>query len=253
MNRREDDRKARKLLLTAIVVIAEIGSACSPAPASGQAEPEPLKGVLHLRVDDAADSRRRDLRLDQAGVLPLKAGDRFRIEARLNRPAYLYLFWIGSDGKVGPIYPWTEGKWEQRPAQEKKVKSVILPAKTDQAWKIPAGSPGIETLVLLAREQSVLAERDAEKLAKLVSNSPVSTSSLGPMKNAFAIDSLIKEAVRLENGREITLDLHDRSAPSTKTRKSDDPVLRIRRLLNDQVQPLGNYCHALIFPSAGGK
>jgi len=41
-----------------------------------------------------------------------------------------------------------------------------------------AGSPGIEILVLLAREQSVLAQRDAEKLAKLVSNSPVSSFSL---------------------------------------------------------------------------
>jgi len=229
------------LVLAAVLAAAAIGSARAPAPASGQAAPEPLKGVLHLRVDDVADSRRRDLRLDQAGVLPLKAGDRIRIEARLDRPAYLYLFWIGSDGKVGPIYPWTEGKWEQRPAREQKAKTVILSATTDQAWTMPAGGAGIETLVLLAREHSVLAQRDAEKLAKLASSSPVSTSSL------------IKEAVRLENGREITLDLHDRSAPTNKTRKSDDPALRIRRLLNDQVQPLGDYCHALIFPSAGGK
>jgi len=241
MARHQDHRKRCKLLFAALLAAAAIARARSPARASGQAEPEPLKGVLHLRVDDVADSRRRNLRLDQAGALPLKAGDRIRIEARLDRPAYLYLFWIGSDGKVGPIYPWTENKWVQRPAQEQKAKSVILPAKTDQAWEVPAGSPGIEILVLLAREQSVLAQRDADKLAKLASNSPVSGSSL------------IKEAVRLENGREITLDLHDRSAPSTKTRKSDDPVLRIRRLLNDQVQPLGDYCHALIFPSAGGK
>jgi hypothetical protein len=241
MNRREDNWKGCKLLLAAVLAAAGIGSDRALAPASGQAEPEPLKGVLHLRVDDVADSRRRNLRLDEAGVLPLKAGDRIRIEARLNRPAYLYLFWIGSDGKVGPIYPWTEGKWERRPAQEQKVKRVILPATTDQAWTMPAGSAGIETLVLLAREHSVLAQRDAEKLAKLVSTSPVLTSSL------------IKEAVRLENGREITLDLHDRSAPSTKPRKSNDPALRIRRLLSDQVQPLGDYCHALIFPCAAGK
>lgn len=173
-------------------------------------------------------------------MLPLQAGDRFRIEARLSRPAFLYLFWIGSDGKVGAIYPWTEGKWEQRPAREQKVKPVVLPAKTDQAWEVPAGSPGIETLVLLAREQTVLSQKDAQKLSNLASKSKVSTSSL------------IKEAVRLENG-EITMDLHDRSAPSTKTRKSDDPVLRIRRLLSDQVQPRVDCCQALIFPTAGGN
>ena len=125
--------------------------------------------------------------------------------------------------------------------REEKVDRVLLPANTDQAWTMPAGSPGIETLVLLARERSVLAERDATKLAKLVSNSPVSSSSL------------VKEAVRLENG-EITLDLRDRAAPSTKNAdKSDDPALRIRRLLSDHVQPLGDYCYALIFPSAAGK
>ncbi len=241
MNRREDHRKACKLLLTTFLAVAAIGSDRTSTPASGQTEPEALKGALHLRIDDRADTRRRDLRLDQAGVLPLKTGDRFRIEARLNRPAYVYLFWIGSDGTVGPIYPWTEGKWEQRPEQEKKVKLVVLPAKTDLTWEIPPGSPGIETLVVLAREKTVLSQKDAEKLAKLASKSKVSTSSL------------IKEAVRLENGREITMDLHDRSAPSTKTRKSDDPVLRIRRLLTDQVQPRGDYCHALIFSSAGGK
>ena len=52
---------------------------------------------------------------------------------------------------------------------------------------------------------------------------------------------LIKEAVWLENGREVTIDIHDRALPSTKTRKSDDPVLRIRRLLSEKVQPLGDY------------
>jgi hypothetical protein len=63
---------------------------------------------------------------------------------------------------------------------------------------------------------------------------------------------LIKEAVWLENGRESTLDPHDRALPSTKTRKSDDPVLRIHRLLSDKVQPLGDYYQAIVFPSQGG-
>jgi len=120
-------------------------------------------------------------------------------------------------------------------------KSDPEPRRGSGSLPIPAGRPGIETLVLLAREHSVLSQKDAEKLAKLASKSTVSRSSL------------IKEAVRLENGREITMDLLDRSAPSAKTRKSDDPVLLIRRLLSDQVQPRGDYCQALIFPSAGGK
>jgi hypothetical protein len=94
---------------------------------------------------------------------------------------------------------------------------------------------------LLVREESPLSRRDEENLAKLMSDIRVSSSVL------------LKEAVWLENGREITLDKQDRASPSTKTRKSDDPVLRIRRLLSDKVQPLGDYWQALVFPNEGGK
>ena len=94
----------------------------SQEPASGQPKPEPLKAVLHLRIDDPVDETRRNLRLDQPKVLPLKAGDRFRIEAKLNRPAYIYVFWVGSDGKVSPIYPWKPGHWDRRP--DKRTNSI---------------------------------------------------------------------------------------------------------------------------------
>jgi hypothetical protein len=63
---------------------------------------------------------------------------------------------------------------------------------------------------------------------------------------------LIHEAVWLENGREIRLDVRDRAVPSSRTRKSDDPVLGLRRLLAAKVQTLGDYYMAIIFPSAGG-
>jgi hypothetical protein len=225
------------LLLTAVVGAALVGR----APACGQVKTEPLKGALHLRIGEPANPRRRNLRLGAAGALPLKAGDRFQIHARLNRPAYLYLFWIGSDGKVGPVYPWKNGRWDARPEREEKRDRLDLPADADKAWEIPTGSPGIETLLLLVREQSPLPRRDEETLAELLSDARVSSSAL------------IKDAVWLENGREITLDSRDRAMPGAKTRKSDDPVLRIRPLLSDKVQPLGDYWQAIVSPNEGGK
>jgi hypothetical protein len=202
---------------------------------------EPFSGILHLRVDDPADLNRRNFRLDQPGALPLKTGDTFRIEARLNRPAYLYLFWVASDGKVAPIYPWKPGHWEVRPAEERKRDRLDLPAQADKAWEIPAGTPGIETLLLLVREESPLPAKDEEALAKLLKGARVRT------------DVLIKEAVWLENGREITIDRQDRAAPSKKTRKSDDPVLGIRRALSEKLTPLGDYYQAIVFPNQGGQ
>ena len=228
-------------VLALLLASAAFASGLPPAPASEQDKPKPLKAVLHLRIGDPVDESRRNLRLDQPKVLPLRMGDRFRVEVKLNRPDYVYLFWVGSDAKVSPIYPWKRGHWDDRPEQEEKRDRLDLPTQADKAWEIPKGSPGIETLLLLVREESPLPRRDEEKIEKLFSDIHVSSSVL------------IKEAVWLENGREITLDKQDRSSPSAKTRKSDDPVLRIRRLLSDKVKPLGDYWQALVFPNEGGK
>jgi hypothetical protein len=198
-----------------------------------------LRGSIHLRIDDPADPRRRNLRLDEAAALPLKAHDRFRLEAKLNRPAYLYVFWIGSEGKVAPIYPWAPGHWDRRPAEEANIDRLDLPPKTDTAWEIPGGDPGLEAVVLLAREQSRL-PRDVD-LAKLLAGVPARRRSS------------LDRAVWIENGREVTLDSNNRAAPSAKTRQSDDPVLRFRRLLQDKVQPLGDYTQAVLFPNQGGR
>jgi hypothetical protein len=230
----------RAIWLVVLPAIAALG-ARGDEPQRSEADrgpTEPLQGSIHLRIDDPANPRRRNLRLDQDAALPLKAHDRFRIEVKLNRPAYLYVFWIGSDGKVGPIYPWTSRHWD-RPAQEDKTDRLDLPPKIDQAWEIPAGDPGLEAVVLLAREESPL-PRDVD-LTRLLAGLPA--------QRRLSIDT----AVWIENGREVTLDSHDRAAPSTKTRKSDDPVLRIRRLLLDKVQPLGDYSQAVLFPNQGGQ
>jgi hypothetical protein len=209
----------------------------------GRGATEPLRGSIHLRIDDRANPRRRNLRLDQEGALPLKAHDLFRIEAQLNRPAYLYVFWLGSDGKVSPIHPWAPGHWERRPAEEARTDRLDLPPKAKDAWEIPAGAPGLEAVVLLAREESPL-PRNVD-LARLLAGPP-----------ALGRPSLA-QAVWIENGREVTLDSDNRtvprSVPSTKTRNSDDPVLRFRRLLRDKVQPLGDYSLAVLFLNNGGQ
>jgi Domain of unknown function (DUF4384) len=230
-------RNFRSLLL-AIAGLGLIG-ADPPRSAPRPGDAEPLRGSIHLRIDDPTNPDRHNLRLDQPGASPLKAGDRFRIEVKIDRPAYLYLFWLGSDGKVAPIHPWAPGHWDRRPAEEVKRDRLDLPPKADQAWTIPAGEPGLETLVLLTREDSPL-PRDVD-LSSLATGRPV---PFGPNLAA---------AVWIENGREVTLDPQSRAAPSSKTRKSDDPVLRIRKHLQEKVQPLGNYSQAVLFPNRGGK
>jgi hypothetical protein len=106
----------------------------------------------------------------------------------------------------------------------------------DEAWEISAGDAGLEAVVLLAREESPL-PHDVDMAKRL-------TGQLAQRRP--------NTAMWIENGREVTLDSHDRATPSSKTRKSDDPVLRLRRLLQDEVQPLGDYSQAVVFPNQGG-
>ena len=159
---------------------------------------------------------------------------------RLNRPAYLYLFWVGSDGKVSPIYPWKPGHWESgRPRSRRSIVSTYRGSRQG------LGDPDRETGDRDAALAGPGRKPTCRGRTRRISPSSCPTPVFQPV--------LIKEAVWLENGREITLDTQDRAVPSTKTRKSDDPVLRIRRLLSDKVQPLGDYYQAIVFPNQGGK
>ena len=130
-------------------------------PAPEESRSVPLRGEITLWVNEPGNIRRRGLRLHQPGAVPVKPGDEVRVEARVNRPAYLYLFWIGSDGKVAPMYPWKEHDWTKRPDHENKVEGIELPEVIDETMPLPPSAPGLETLVLLAREDSPL-PRDAD-------------------------------------------------------------------------------------------
>jgi hypothetical protein len=58
----------------------------------------------------------------------------------------------------------------------------------------------------------------------------------------------------LENGQAFGLDDqgNSREMPGLATRKSDDPVLRIRRLLKERISTLGSYHRAVIVPNQRG-
>jgi hypothetical protein len=211
----------------------------------------PIKGRINLLVVKSQDGTRRRLRLQDLGAVPVRARDEVRIEARLDRPAYLYLFWISSDGKVAPLYPWKDHDWSQRPLAERKVTDAELPEIFDDVLEMPPSPPGMETLVLLAREETPLARGDDDKLAQILAGASISSALDGD------------KPIWIEDGEEVAFERSaatgggdnalSRGIPSSKTRKSDDPVLRIRALLNEKVKPLGSYSQAVLFPNQGGS
>jgi hypothetical protein len=134
----------------------------------------------------------------------------------------------------------TEGPVVDRDlVDEARTDRLDLPPRIDGAWEIPAGDAGLEADLLLAREESPL-PLDVDLAGLLMGR---------PNQRGVKID----RAVWIENGREVTLDRDDRAVPSKTARKSDDPVLRFRRLLQDKVQPLGDYSQAVLFPNHGGQ
>jgi hypothetical protein len=67
--------------------------------------------------------------------------------------------------------------------------------------------------------------------------------------------SEIRRARWPEDGRAFGLDGQgkNREMPGLEARQSNDPVLRIRRLLKERISTLGAYHRAVIVPNQGGS
>jgi serine/threonine protein kinase len=152
------------LSLTAVLLIALI---CALWPKTTTAPPRPVgkgdattepatfRGHVDVLVERmGADGKLRPVRLNTAGALPLQKSDKFRIEGRVDPPAYLYVIWVDPEHDVTPVYPWDATKgWGSRPATEERVGSVKLPRNAATPWyEAPAGKPGVATIVLIARQ-----------------------------------------------------------------------------------------------------
>ena len=124
-----------------------------PGPVSEKAQ---LTAQLSVRAWSPEDMEASCVYLCHPGLLHI--GDLIRVEAHVSMPAYLYLVWIDSRGVATPLHPWVQGDWEKRAGAERRVTHVELPgydvATGLAGWPIE-GPPGIETLVLMAKEKQL--------------------------------------------------------------------------------------------------
>jgi hypothetical protein len=124
-------------------------------------EPPPFKGSVDLlvyRVDpDGSDGL---YPLSDPRAMPLRPGDQFRIDAEVQPPAYLYLFWIDEAGKAEPVYPWVVGRWGTRPAHEERVGVVKIKSPSGKALAITGEAAGMETVLMLARAEPLDASEE---------------------------------------------------------------------------------------------
>jgi hypothetical protein len=219
------------------------GKGLTTAP---EAQPS-WKGDLDVRVWESRSpdprkfeptGQRQAISLAQA--VPLSPRDWMRIEAKLNRPAYLYVIWIDTEGKATPIYPWQDGDWNKRPAEERKRDRLNLPEGAGELAPLAPGPAGIETLVLLARE-AALSEAENASMSGLLASLP----------RADVAD--VRAVAWFDDGDLVTPQREpDRgSIQIGKAQAGGDPVLQLQGLLQTKLRPLFPYSRAVCFGNRG--
>lgn len=138
----------------------------APAPNTGtpaKAEPPaPVRYRGKIEVLVARPDAGGKERLNEAGELPLKPTDKFRIEGEVDPPAHLYVVWVDPDHDVAPVYPWDAARgWGTRPAAEQPAAAVSLPSNKANRYTAPRAKPGVATMVLCARPAPLDVSDDA--------------------------------------------------------------------------------------------
>jgi serine/threonine protein kinase len=220
----------------------------APAPAAAPA----LKGSIDIIVyesavpgpDDFKPSKtRQGLRLHERQALPLRPNDWIRIEAEVNHSAYLYVVWIDTDGKVTPLWPWEQSDWARLPAKQTPRDRLTLPdlVKGEAIMPLSGGPPGIESLLLLARETPLTAAENAEIMQILAR--PLARRPMTRVETEFA--------VWLANGERAT-DEPTRAPILSKARSSGDPEVQVRSMMK-QLQSLFPFTRAVCFGKHGSR
>jgi hypothetical protein len=207
------------------------------AATPGPATPSALEGAIDVMIWNPDAPGRQRVTVTDRDALPLRRGDQVRIEATVNRPAYLYIVWIDTEGLAQPIYPWLPGDWDRFAAVERPAARVSLPERADKAWPIKPGQPGMETLVLLARESPLPPGFDLrDRLTSLPRSAPQDPRALVWFDDWTPVQG--------ERSRE--------RGPSFFEVDVKDPVLQTLALLKERLAPHFPMMRAVSFANRGG-
>jgi hypothetical protein len=227
-------------VLNKLLLLPPLTTALPPPPPPVRTE---FKGSIDVVVFDPDDPRRQNVRLNQPGVLPLKPGDRFAVEAEISPPAYLYILWIDADGSVDPVYPWRRGNWDNPLPEEKPVEQVRRPVLSDRPFGgtlgIKESAQGMETLVMLARKTPLPHGVDLKAELGVIRPQKLRT---------------LQSTAWFENGRLVTNEA-GRSAVDWDDEKTDDPVRATEEQIRSRLGPgkdkLFHYTRAVSFAVRG--
>lgn len=122
-------------------------------------------------------------------LLPVKSRQMLRIYIKSNRPAFLYVFWISPNGTVKFVFPGDD----EAPEQERAFLALPSATKGDvKAWKFD-NTPGLETLVVLAREKPMsLIERNKMRTQMRLEEKLPNVAKIEPEPYPFDLADFIR-------------------------------------------------------------
>lgn len=125
---------------------------------SGAQEPNPIRAEVTFLGQKLDSSGRLEADLRISDGTELRIGDQLQCRVRLEQPAYTYLIWCDSQGKVWRVFPETERVLPGAPVAAKNPLPAgvhqIPGGKRDLFFTL-AGEPGRETLYLVAARRPV--------------------------------------------------------------------------------------------------
>jgi hypothetical protein len=183
--------------------------------------PGALTGELIVRVRSRMGNIERELKAGDPSGLPLLAGERVHLEARMNQPAYACLLWLDGQGKASLLYPRDDGKFGSRPPGASARETVHSPEALDE-WHPMKGPSGLETILLLARRTPLPSGMDLAGLAGQAPRSPyrphLAFATLG-LDEGQPLESLRVDSVR---------------GIGENADKLDDPLLQLMERIRTQ-------------------
>jgi serine/threonine protein kinase len=227
---------------TFVLCVLGVWAAMKAWPRTGEecmstaSAPQQLEGTVDVLVWNPDDETRRGIRLRELGALPLRSGDQIRLTAHVNSPAYLYIIWIDSEGEVLPVHPWTPGRWDELRELEKPARRLSLPHEVGRGWPM-GGPPGMETIVLLARETPL--PDHLNLLSEVTAGTPL------PVQDPRTI-------VEFVNGEMVTAEQNPNRAPLFFDPQTiEDPVIQAHQHIAEELGPHFSFIRSVSFANRG--
>ncbi len=199
----------------------------------------PLKGYLDAQVKRAGDPLNPYIPLRDPASRPLRPDDRIRLYGELNRPAHVYLVWIDSAGTVTPMYLSRDGD-SKRLEWRVKEKTFKLP-RLDGGWgewQMGPGKPGLETMVLLCRDDPLPGDVDLVGL-------------LGPFGAQPLAGQDTRAVAWFENGEPVQDE--PQRAPLTVPVAGGNPLERLNRAVYRRAKRHFAYTVAITYGNEGDR